>query len=575
MPATDLSSLIAEGRFPLSNPAFGFKRKGKWETISFQQYFDDATALSSVLASLGVTKGSKVASITLNRPEWNVLDLALLRLGAVHVSIFPNFNLDDFSFSIAHTDCELVFVTGDTLRNQLKQHGIAQRIFTFDANRTDADSLPELLATGRSMPEPVPTTTVEAKDVAAIYLTSGTGGRSKGVVMTHGAIVNTVLAMRELYDIGSDDRALSFAPLCVSSERSLNYYYQTNGICTYYTESMMKVVENMQEVKPTIFLGAPVLLEKIREKIFEKSGTIAGMGGIIFKWALGLTDRFSLDGLSLPYRLQHALADRLVYAKLREVMGGRVRFIMAGGAAIPVEICRFFHAIDIPVFEGYGLSECHIISVNRNGAGVRFGTVGPLFGQTEVKLDATGEILCRSPYLFSGYYANEELTRASFDSEGFFHTGDKGEWVEGHYLRIIGRVKDLFKISTGRYISPDHVEKLLNGSSSVQQSIIIGANRTHISALVVPAFEYLRSSVKELAALSDAQLCAHPTVRAIIAKELEAVNAAFIESERIKRFHLLEAPFSIEKGELTPSSKLKRHTIEQAYHLQIDALYDH
>lgn len=570
MPNKTLSEII-HSIGATNKPAFGYKRKGKWETLSYKDYFEQAQALSNSLYQLGVRNGSKVASVTLNRPEWNVLDLALLNLGAIHVSVFPNFNIEDLLYSVDFTDSQLLFVTGGMLKKRLQQAGVTIPIFAFDKIKEETENLPSLIETGRSL-ETI-TAKVEPTDSASIYLTSGTGGKSKGVVMSHQAIVNTVEAMRNLYNITSEDRALSFAPLCVSSERSLNYYYQTNGICTYYTESMQKIVDNMQEVKPTIFLGAPALLEKIRETVFEKSHELSGFGGSIFNWALSVAPGYDLNKQSFGFKLQHLLADKLVFSKLRQIMGGRVRFIMAGGAAIPIEVMRFFWALDIPVYEGYGLSECHIISVNTAKAGVKFGTVGPLFGETEVKISSEGEILARNPYMLTGYYKDDVLTSSSFTSEGYFKTGDKGEW-NGRFLKVIGRVKDIFKISTGRYISPEYVEKKINESRFIQQSIVIGFNRPYLTALIVPAFEMLKAHKPEWSKLTDRQLSERREVSELLASELKRSNREYMESERVQTFKVMEEPFSIEKGELTPSSKLKRLVIESKYENVISSLYD-
>jgi long-chain acyl-CoA synthetase len=326
-------------------------------------------------------------------------------------------------------------------------------------------------------------------------------------------------------------------------------------------------------VKPTIFLGAPALLEKIREKVFEKSRELGGFGGTVFNWSLKIASEFNLENPSLFHKIQHALADRMVFKKLRQIMGGEVRFIMAGGAAIPVEVMRFFWALDIPVYEGYGLSECHIISVNTSKAGIKFGTVGPLFGETQVELSDENEILAKNPYMLNGYYKDDALTASSFTADGYFRTGDKGEW-DGRFLKVVGRVKDIFKIGTGRYISPEFVEKKINESRFIQQSIVIGFNRPFISALIVPAFEVLKAHSEEWSKLSDLELSTNSEVRKLLKSELKTSSADYMESERVQQFSVMAEPFSIEKGELTPSSKLKRLVIEDKYAELVSALYD-
>ena len=556
--------------------AFSYKHKGNWKKISFKTYIESANLLAKSLIDLGVIKNTKVASITLNRPEWNILDLALLQIGAIHISIFPNFNLEDISHSLKYTDSEYLFVSGKLLMKQIDKLKLVNKIFSFDELKGEKNILKNLIDKGKTLDNQKQlnayTENIALDDVASIYLTSGTSGKSKGVVVTHKAIMKTIEAMKSLYTINSSDKALSFAPLCVSSERSLNYYYQSHNICTFYTESMEKIVENMQEVKPTIFLGAPVLLEKIREKIFEKSKELNGIKAIVFNWALGIATNYSIEGKT-KNKIQYKIADKLIFSKLRQIMGGQVRFIMAGGAAIPNEVNRFFWALDIPVYEGYGLSECHIVSVNRDRAGIKFGTVGTLFGETEVLINENGEIVCKSPYMFKEYYKMKELTSQSFDKFGFFKTGDKGEWIDNKYLKVIGRVKDIFKIKTGRYISPAYVEKFINSSKYISQSIVIGANRSFISAIIIPAFEYYKTKHKQ-SNCTNKELLNNKHLVNIIQEEINITNKNFIKSEKIASFKLLEHNFTITKGELTPSSKLKRHIIEEKYQKTINNIYD-
>lgn len=576
MHSENLYNYLLEKFITKNNEAFSYKYRGNWESISYKEYIETSNFLAKALIDLGIKKSTKVASISLNRPEWNILDLALIQIGAIHISIFPNFNLEDISYSIEYTNSEYLFVSGKLLMKQIDKLKLVKKVFSFDDIKNEENILKNLIERGKTLNNQNLLNTyiknVNLKDIAAIYLTSGTSGKSKGVVVTHEAIIATIEAMKDLYSISSSDKALSFAPLCVSSERSLNYYYQSNCICTYYTESMEKIIENMQEVKPSIFLGAPVLLEKIREKIFEKSKELSGVKSIIFNWALNIASNFSLEE-NTKNSLQYKIANKLIFSKLRQIMGGKVRFIMAGGAAIPNEVNRFFWALDIPVYEGYGLSECHIVSVNRDNAGVKFGTVGPLFGETEVLINENGEIICRSPYLFKEYYKMKKLTSASFDKFGFFKTGDKGEWIDNKYLKVIGRVKDIFKIKTGRYISPSYIEKLINSSKLISQSIVVGANRPFVSAIIIPAFEYYKTKNK-LKKLTNKELLNDDKFVNNIQEEINLVNKNFIESEKIASFKILEDNFTIEKGELTPSSKLKRHIIEDKYEKLINNMYD-
>lgn len=566
MKVTDILYIQAEKN--ADKPAFGYKANNQWHTISFSQYKTQSLQLAASLSAAGVGPGTKVASITFNRPEWNILDMAILLAGGVHVSLYPNFNHDDYQHSLDYTDAAFVFATGKLALQQVssiqKENNKIKEVFSLD-NTTGYRSIQNLIESGAQLPA-IPDNTATENDIAAIYLTSGSTGKSKGALVTHQAIMNTVTALKDIYDIKSDDRAISYAPLCVSSERSLNYFYQLNGICTYYAENMLSIVQNMQEIKPTIFLGSPLLLEKIRLGTIEKAGTLTGFSKVIFNAALNAAGSYR------PYKKQHLnplyhLYNRFVYSRIRDVMGGHVRFIMAGGAAIPVDVMKFFWQAGIPVYEGYGMTECHIISVNSDNRGIKFGTVGPLFKDVEIVLSNEGEILCRSPYLFSGYYKQAPDAPEVFDRFGFFKTGDKGEWVDNKYLKVTGRLKDIFKTRSGKYVAPEMIEKALGNSPFIQQCIITGANQSHISALIVPALAYARQVLfnGHENTLTDEELMKSDKLKAAIQQAIDDFNIDYTESEQVKIWHLISTPFSIENGQLTPSMKLKRQVIEAEY----------
>ncbi|MCB9365504.1 MAG: AMP-binding protein [Flavobacteriales bacterium] len=555
--------------------AFGYKRKGKWETLSYIDYANKAEYLASFFLSIGIEKGTKVASICYNRPEWNILDMALLQIGVVHVSLYPNFNSEDFKHSIEYTDAEFVFAESKLVYKQVKKLNLpkVKEIYTFN-KITETSSIQELINKGKD--NFIESELIKVRnsilpdDVASIYLTSGTSGKSKGVVVTHDSICNTFKALKSVYTISNKDVAFSFAPLTVSSERSLNYYYQANRIATYYTESMPKIIDNMQEVKPTIFLGSPMLLEKVRLGIYEKVKSLSGIQKRIIAWALYLAETDLSQNL-----IQKKIADILVFKKLRGIMGGKVRFIMAGGSALPINVLNFFWNINIPIYEGYGLSECHIISVNNDQKGIQFGTTGPLFQDVEIVLDKDNQILCRSPYLFKEYYKMPELTKESFDEFGFFKTGDCGEWIDNKYLKINGRIKELFKIQTGKYISPSSIEKKLNSSKYIHQSLVVGFNKPYIVALLVPALNVLKDEFSHELQIDEAgKLEVNEFLFNFYKQIMSSMNEGFIESEKIVKFKLLFNEFTIENGDLTPSMKLKRLHLENKFSELINEMYE-
>lgn len=566
MKVTDILFIQAEKN--ADNPAFGYKANGQWHTLSFSQYKIQSLQLAASLKALGVGPGTKVASVTFNRPEWNILDMAILLAGGVHVSLYPNFNYADYQHSLDYTDAAFVFATGKLALQQVssiqKENSKIKEVFSLD-NINGYRCIQQLIEAGGQLPA-VSETSATENDIAAIYLTSGSTGKSKGALVTHRAIMNTVTALKDIYDIKSDDKAISYAPLCVSSERSLNYFYQLNGICTYYAENMLSIVQNMQEIKPTIFLGSPLLLEKIRVGTIEKAGTLTGFSKLIFNAALDAANSYYPDK-NLSLNPLYHLYNRFVYSRIRDVMGGNVRFIMAGGAAIPVDVMKFFWQSGIPVYEGYGMTECHIMSVNSDNRGIKFGTVGPLFKDVEIVLSNEGEILCRSPYLFSGYYKQAPDAPEVFDRFGFFKTGDKGEWIDNKYLKVTGRLKDIFKTRSGKYVAPEMIEKALGNSPYIHQCIITGANQSHISALIVPALAYARQVLfnEQENALPDEVLLKSTKLAQVIQKAIDGFNIDYTEAEQVKNWHIIATPFSIENGQLTPSMKLKRQVIESEY----------
>ncbi len=563
--------------------AFGFKKDNRWETISFTEYGQMADRLSIALIHAGVVKETKVASVTFNKPEWNILDMAILQTGAIHVALYPNFNFEDLSYSLEYTDAEFIFVSGKLLYDQVKkiqQHNPKIKgLYSFE-NCNYSKSIYDLMeftSTGEdSKMLAWYKSAVKPGDICSIYLTSGTTGKSKGAMVSHSAIVKTVNALKDIYDINYTDRAISYAPLSVSSERSLNYFYQLNGICTYYAESMLSIIQNMQEIKPTIFLGSPMLLEKVRTGTIEKAGELKGISRAIFKAAIDFTARYEPQAkLSVSARLLRKLFDKIVYERIRGIMGGQVRFIMAGGAAIPPEIMKFFWMAGIPVYEGFGMTECHVISVNCDKRGIKFNTVGPLFRDVEIKIEDSGEVLCRSPYMFSGYYKMPEYSNSCFDDDGFFKTGDKGLFVDNKYLKIIGRLKDIFKTTAGKYVAPEAIEKRLNSSLYIQQCIVAGANEKFISVLIVPNFINIKKFILRDASdtITSNQIINDERVLSEIQKIIDEYNIDYSESEQVRGFKLLSESFTIENGELTPSMKLKRHEIEHKFKNALEEIY--
>lgn len=559
------------------------KVDGVWKPWSTEEFISSANLVSKGLLSTGILKGQTIAMISANRPEWNILDIGMLQAGIIHVPIYTTLSETEIVFIL--NDCKARLVIAGDKQLYDKVNAVRSKvpslvdIFSVD-EMAGVPNYKEILAKGRSSELNLDEimSDVKSSDVATILYTSGTTGTPKGVMLTHDNIVSNVTACEFLCPVGPGDRALSFLPLCHSYERMLTYLYMFIGVSIYYAESIDKIGENLKEIKPHVFSTVPRLLEKIFDKIINKGKELSGIKYRLFFWALDLGLKYEKDGKNgWFYETQLKLANKLVFSKWREALGGNVRVIVSGGAALQPRLARVFWSAGINVLEGYGLTETSpVIAVNNlEIRGSAFGTVGPVIKDVKVMIAEDGEILCKGPNVMPGYFNRPDLTAEVIDENGWFHTGDIGCFIEDHYLKITDRKKEIFKTSGGKYIAPQALENKFKESQFIEQIMVIGENRKFPSALIVPDFVHLKKwcEIHSISFTSNNDLISKQEVVNRLQKEVDLFNSDFGQSEQIKKFVLLANEWTIDSGELTATLKLKRKIINEKYNTLIEKMY--
>lgn len=558
------------------------KVKGKWVPLSTSDFIEKSMKVSSGLLALGLKPGDRIAIVSNNRPEWHITDLAILQAGMVNVPIYPTITADEYAYILDHSESKCIFVENRELLEKVKiaqkkvpslQHVYTFEILENEKHWTELLHYPELTDRLNAIMNEV-----KEGDLATLIYTSGTTGRPKGVMLSHMNIVSNVKGCMDRLPVDENSRALSFLPLCHVYERTVTYVYMLAGVSIYYAESMDTIGDNLREVKPQVFTAVPRLLEKVYDKIVAKGQELKGIKKTLFFWALRLGLRYELHGANgWWYELQLAIANKLVFSKWREALGGNVKAIASGAAALQPRLARVFNAARIPVMEGYGLTESSpVIAVNceRNN-GVMFGTVGrPLFN-VEVKIAEDGEILARGPSIMMGYYKQPDLTAETIDKEGWLHTGDIGTIVGDNFLKITDRKKEIFKTSGGKYIAPQVIENKFKESPFIEQIMVIGEGEKHPAAFIQPAWDYLKNwCVKNnIQVDSHREMIAHPKVMARYQQEVDKYNEYFSQVEKIKKFELVPDTWSIDSGELTPTLKMKRRVILEKYRHLYEKIY--
>ncbi len=565
--------------------ALAMKENGKWVEYSTQQFADTVNYLSYGLHNLGIQREDKIAIIANNRPEWLFADYAIQQSGAVSVPIYPTISENDLNFIFSDANIKYVFVSSIDLYNKVKtvaaNASSVKDIYTF--NKIEgAKHWTELVNDGKQNPKEKEIETIKnsikPNDLFSILYTSGTTGNPKGVMLSHNNLISNSIACQILAPFDSNWKALSFLPLNHVYERMLNTLYLYLGVSIYYAESIDAVGANLKEVKPQIFVTVPRLLEKVYDKIISMGSEQTGIKKKIFFWAVNLGLRFELNGANgWWYGFQLKIANKLVFSKWREALGGNIVAVASGGAALQPRLARVFNAAGIVCLEGYGLTETSpVIAVNNFlPNGIHFGTVGTVIEHVQVSFAEDGEILVKGPNVMLGYYNRDDATKEAIDKDGWFHTGDIGMFVENRFLKITDRKKEIFKTSGGKYIAPVMIENKLKESPFIEQVMVIGENEKYASALIVPAFAYLKEYCKlhNIEFNSNEEIIKNAEIKARIIQEVETTNKTLAHYETIKRPELLPREWTIEKNEMTPKLSLKRKIIMAANKELIEKIY--
>lgn len=577
MEAKRLFDLVYEQLKKYPNPKmFVTKIDGNWVGTSTEDFIKKSREISKGLIAFGVNPGDKIAVVSSNRVEWNIMDIALQQIGAIMVPIYPNISENDYRYIFNNATIKMAFVGTEELFNKIQNISSdvpsLMKVYTFDKHDT-SPHWHEIITLGKSVNDAeinVRSEKIKFEDMATMIYTSGTTGNPKGVMLSHRNLLANVEGSLPRIPADNHSRVLSFLPVCHVYERMLHYLYIHIGASIYFAESLETIGANMVEVKPQVFSAVPRLLEKVFDKIMAKGDELTGLKRNIFFWAVKVAEEYDIKGKSVFYKMKLAIARKLIFSKWQIALGGEVKAIASGSAALSPRLARIFLAAGIPVLEGYGLTETSpVISVNCLINGIRIGTVGPLLHNVEVKIAEDGEILTKAPSVMMGYFNNPEATAEAIDSDGWFHTGDIGEMVEGKFLKITDRKKEIFKTSGGKYIVPQVMENDYKQSRFIEQIMVIGEGEKFPAAFVIPSYGFIKDwgdrKNLNLSKLSNKELSENQAVIDRIQVEIDRMNKNYGNWEQIKRFKLLPHEFTVETGELTPTLKFKRKIILQKY----------
>ena len=562
---------------------FVTKTNNQWIGVSTQEFLDEAMEISKGLIALGVEPGDKVGIISGTRYEWNVMDIGIQQTGAIVVPFYPNISESDYRYIFNDSGIKICVIADSELNEKITNikadTPALQHVFTME-KVAGAKHWSEITKAGTSIDESnvqERMAKVKYEDLATIIYTSGTTGNPKGVMLSHRNLLSNVEATIEPIPADKDSKVLSFLPVCHVYERMLHYLYMYIGASIHFAESMDTIGDNIKEVKPDVFTAVPRLIEKVFDKIMAKGDELTGIKRKLFFWAVELAEEYDVVGKSAWYHFKLKIARKLIFSKWQEALGGNVKAIASGSAALQPRLARIFIAAGIDVLEGYGLTETSpVISVNCHQKGIRIGTVGALLDGVSVKIAEDGEILVQGPNVMMGYYNLPEAT-AEVLKDGWFHTGDIGEFVEGKFLKITDRKKEIFKTSGGKYIIPQAMENKFKESRFIEQIMVIGEGQKFPAALIVPSFAFVTEWAKrkniELGDGSNDAIANSEAVHARIMKEVEGFNKGYGNWEQIKKISLLNKELSIDGGELTPTLKLKRKKIMELHKAKCDAIY--
>ena len=563
--------------------ALAQKVNGSWKTYSSRDLKKIVDNLSLAFLRSGIDKDDKVAIISDNRPEWNFIDLALQQIGAISVPMYPTISADDYNYIFHHAEVKKVFVGNNEIYLKAVEgsKNLDVQIVSFDKIK-DCDYWEDFMSTGESGNlaelESIKDS-IKSDDLFTIIYTSGTTGRPKGVMLSHHNVISNLLAIEDRMIVPRGEaKALSFLPLCHIYERTGSFCFIYMGISIYYAESMEAIGENLKEVQPHIFNTVPRLLEKVYDKIISKGYELTGVKKSLFFWALNLGLKYEPNkDQGAWYNFQLKMANKIIFIKWREALGGNVMQINSGASALQPRLARVFWSAGIPVNEGYGLTETSpvVSSSICNHKDIRIGMVGRILKDVEVKIASDGEILVKGPNVMQGYYKQPELTAEVLGPDGWFHTGDIGEIHEGNYLKITDRKKEMFKTSGGKYIAPQPMENKFKESSLIEQILVVGENKNYPAALIIPSIIGLQDWCrhKDIPYTTDAEMLQKPEIIEKFQKEIDNLNKYFGKWEQVKKFKILPTQWTVETGELTPTMKLKRKVIHQKFAKEIESLH--
>ena len=571
-------------KYNLTKALTSFK-DGEWNSISTKQYLDQANQISRGLLRLGINKDDKIAVISsTNRTEWNIMDIGILQLGAQNVPIYPTISKEDYEYVLNHSGAIYCFVSDESILeklNQVKGNTQLKGVYTFDDIKGEHNWVEVLQLGSDESNQPEVENykkAVTSDDLATLIYTSGTTGKPKGVMLSHGNIVSNVLASEKRVPLVSgESQALSFLPICHIFERMILYLYQYCGVEIYFAESIEKMSDNLKEIKPHVMTAVPRLYEKVFDKIYGRGADLKGIKQKLFYWAIDIALQYEPYGSNgWWYEKKLGLARKLILSKIKDGLGGRLDLMVSGSAALQPRLTRFFAAAEMPIMEGYGLTETSpVISVNdqRNG-GFKVGTVGRIIDGVEVKIADDGEILAKGPNIMLGYYKDPEKT-AEVMTEDYFHTGDIGEVSHDGFLKITDRKKEMFKTSGGKYVAPALIENELKQSRFIEQVMVIGENEKMPAALIQPNFEFVKEWAQrhDIALGSNAEIASNKKVIERIEEEVTFCNTKFGKWETVKKFKLTPEEWSIEGGHLTPTMKMKRKIIKEIYKDLCEEIY--
>jgi long-chain acyl-CoA synthetase len=561
-----------------------------WQPISSAEVVSRARAIALGLHSLGLQKGDRAAILAHNSPNWTLADAGCQFAGVLDVPIYTTLAPATITYILNDSGAKAIFIDTaealERLRPELPNCPGLEHIILFDGAVDPAISLEELIRRGNETGAAEPglvdslSAATSPSDIATLIYTSGTTGEPKGVMLTHANIISNVIDAGAEYTFADQDISLSVLPLSHIFERTAMYLYIFNGMAVHFARSIDKIPDDLQEVRPTILIGVPRIFEKVYARAKLKAAQTGGVKEKIFDWAIATAKEWARrravgESVSVGLELKHRIADRLVYSKLRDFFGGRLRYCITGGAALSDDIYLIFTGAGIAIMQGYGLTETSPVVSSNNPSWSRLGSVGKPIRNVDVRIAEDGEIEVTGPGVMLGYYHKPEATREAFTDDGWFRTGDIGDVDAEGFLRITDRKKELFKTSGGKYIAPSPIEQMLKRSKFVSQAVLVGSERKFAAALIVPNFEMLESyaQLKGIDYASPEELARHPKIIDLIQRQIEEVTEGLARYETVKKFTLLDNELTVETGELTPTMKVKRRVVDEKYRHLIEEMY--